>query len=196
MTDVLLFHHAQGLTGGVLEFAAALRAAGHNVTAPDLYDGRTFATLGEGIAEAERIGIAQILERGRRAARDLPPGLVCAGFSLGVLPAQLLAQTRPGALGALLFQSCVAPGDLGAPWPAGLPAQIHLMEADPVALEGGDLGAARDLAGVAAGVELYLYPGSGHLFADRGLPDFDAGATALLTRRALDFLAAAGSPRP
>lgn len=195
MTDVLLFHHAQGLTEGVRAFADALRAAGHEVALPDLYDGLVLPTLDEGIAQAERIGIGEILERGRAAAAGLPSALVYAGFSLGVLPAQLLAQTRPGALGALLFQSCVAPGDLGAPWPAALPAQIHLMEQDPVALAGGDLANARALAAGDARAQLFLYPGQQHLFADSSLDGYDRAATVLLTRRTLDFLAGAGRPQ-
>jgi dienelactone hydrolase len=102
MTEVVLFHHAQGLTPGVIAFADELRRAGHTVHTPDLFDGATFASIGEGMAYAERIGFpGEVLRRGARAAEGLAAGLVYAGFSLGVLPAQYLAQTRPGAPGAL-----------------------------------------------------------------------------------------------
>src|ERR1700689_5010338 len=107
MTDIVLFHHAQGLTDGVREFAAQLRAVGHDVTVPDLYDGKTFEDLEDGVAYAEQVGFDNIIERGRRAAEGLPNELIYAGFSLGVLPAQMMTQTRPGARGALLYHSCV-----------------------------------------------------------------------------------------
>ncbi|MDX6401473.1 MAG: hypothetical protein QOF27_2079, partial [Gaiellaceae bacterium] len=108
MAEVLLFHHAQGQTAGFHAFADELRQAGHTVHTPDLYDGRTFATIDEGMAYAEEIGFpAAIIERGESAASELPAELVYAGFSLGVVPAQKLAQTRPGARGALFFYSCV-----------------------------------------------------------------------------------------
>jgi pimeloyl-ACP methyl ester carboxylesterase len=130
MTDVLLFHHAQGLTEGVRSFADELRAAGHTVVVPDFYDGRRFATLDEGMAYAEEVGFDQILERNVRSADDLPSDLVYAGFSLGEMSAQKLAQTRPGARGALLFYSCIPiTGDWAfGPWPDGVPVQIHGMD--------------------------------------------------------------------
>jgi dienelactone hydrolase len=187
VAELLLFHHAQGLTTGCLAFADELRAAGHVVHAPDLYDGKTFATLDDGIGYAGEVGFGTILERGRDAADGLPNEMVYAGFSLGVLPAQMLAQTRPGAKGALLFHSCVPPSEFGGDWPEGVPLQIHLMEADEFALEG-DLDAARELDERIEGAELFLYPGDRHLFADSSLPDYDERAAALLRQRVRAFL--------
>jgi len=129
MAEIVLFHHAQGLTSGVTEFAAALQRAGHTVHVPDLYEGKVFPTLDEGLAYAGQTGFGTIIERGQAAAQKLPAEIVYAGFSLGVLPAQMLAQTRSGAKGALLFHSCVPAGEFGG-WPAGVPVQIHAMEAD------------------------------------------------------------------
>ncbi|HEX4814667.1 MAG TPA: dienelactone hydrolase family protein [Nonomuraea sp.] len=192
MTEVLLFHHAQGQTAGFLGFADELRQAGHTVHTPDLFDGHTFATLSDGLDHAGKVGFGTLLERGVRAADALPGALVYAGFSLGVLPTQKLAQTRPGARGALLFESCVPVTEFGDSWPADLPVQVHGMDADPVFAGEGDLDAARALLASAEHGELFLYPGDRHLFADSSLPSYDAGATALLTRRALDFLAAIG----
>jgi dienelactone hydrolase len=141
----MLFHHAQGLTPGCLSFAERLRAAGHVVHAPDLYEGRTLTDLSDGMGYAEEIGFGTIIERGRLAADGLPSGLVYAGFSLGVLPAQMLAQTRPGTKGALLFHSCVPPSEFGRPWPQGIPLQIHMMDADELSLPPNeDLAAARE----------------------------------------------------
>jgi dienelactone hydrolase len=188
MAEVLLFHAAQGQTPGFHAFADELRAAGHTVHTPDLFEGRTFASIEEGMAYAEELGFPdEILARGARAAEALPPELVYAGFSLGVLPAQRLAQTRPGARGALLFYACV-PAEFFGPWPAGVPVQIHGMEDDPVFAGEGDIDAARELAGSAAAAELFLYPGDQHYFADSSLPSYDPAATRLLTERVLAFL--------
>jgi dienelactone hydrolase len=186
MAEILLFHHAQGETRGFLAFAGELRAAGHTVHAPDLYDGRTFATLDEGVAYAKEVGFDTILERCRFAAESLPDGLVYAGFSLGVMGAQMLAQTRPGAKGALLFSAALPASEFGGSWPPGLALQIHMMEADPWATE--DLPAARELVETVDGAELFLYSGDRHLFADSSLPDYDEGAAKLLQQRVLSFL--------
>ena len=185
MAEVLLFHHAQGQTEGFHAFADELRRAGHTVHTPDLFDGRTFATIAEGLAYAQQV---DVIERGVRAADQLPHELVYAGFSLGVLPAQKLAQTRPGARGALLFYSCVPVSEFGTAWPASVPVQIHGMDADPIFVDEGDIDAARAIVASSERAELFLYPGDQHYFADSSLPSFDPDATALLTRRVLDFL--------
>jgi dienelactone hydrolase len=186
MAMMLLFHHAQGRTPGFMAFADDLRSAGHAVHAPDLYDGRTFSDLKEGVAYAEDVGFGEIIRRGSQAAETLPAGIVYAGFSLGVLPAQALAQTRPGALGALLFHGCVPPAELGTAWPEAVPLQIHMMEADPWCEQ--DRAAAEALVAKVSTVELLLYPGTGHLFADPGSGDYDDEAAALLEERTLAFL--------
>jgi dienelactone hydrolase len=194
MAELLLFHHAQGLTAGCLAFADDLRAAGHVIHAPDLYDGRIFADLADGVSYARQVGFDTIIERAQRAADSLPNALVYAGFSLGVLPAQMLAQTRPGAKGALLFHGCFPPSEFGSPWPRGVPLQIHMMDADQWVLEG-DLDAARQIVATTEDAELFLYPGDRHLFADNSLPDYDERAAALLKQRVLSFLDAIESPR-
>jgi dienelactone hydrolase len=186
VAEVLLYHHAQGLTPGCLSFADRLRAAGHVVHTPDLYDGKTFADIHEGVRYAKEVGFGAILERGVAAAAGLPGELVYAGFSLGVMPAQMLAQTRLGAKGALLFSAALPPSEFGGPWPEGVPLQIHMMEDDEWAAE--DIGAARELAEKVEGAELYVYPGDRHLFADDSLPDYDEKAATLLTERVLAFL--------
>jgi dienelactone hydrolase len=191
MAEVLLFHHAQGLTPGVLSFADELRAAGHVVHAPDLYDGKTFPNLTEGVGYAKEVGFGTIAERGRLAAEGLPNEIVYAGFSLGAMPAQELAQTRPGAKAAVLFQSCFPPEEFGGPWPEGVPVQIHIMEEDEWALEG-DLDAARDLDATVESAQLFLYPGDRHLFTDESLPEYDEAATTLLKQRVTSFLADVG----
>ncbi len=191
MADVLLFHHAMGQTPGFHAFADALRAAGHTVHTPDLFDGRTFGSIDEGVAYADEVGFTNLIERGVRAADGLPAELVYAGFSLGVLPAQKLAQTRPGARGGLFFYSFVPVAEFGA-WPADVPAQIHGMDNDPYFAGEGDIDAARALVESTEGAELFVYPGDEHYFADSSLPSYDEHAATLLTERVLAFLEAHG----
>jgi dienelactone hydrolase len=186
VAEVLLFHHAQGLTPGVLSFAERLRADGHVVHTPDLYDGKTFTDLNEGVGYAQEVGFGTILDRGRMAAESLPAGIVYGGFSLGVMPAQMLAQTRDGAKGALLFSAAIPPSEFGGAWPDGVPVQIHMMKDDEWAVE--DLPAARELEESVENAELFVYPGDRHLFADDSLSDYDSDAAALLMERTLGFL--------
>ncbi|HWT58034.1 MAG TPA: dienelactone hydrolase family protein [Rhizobium sp.] len=190
MAEILLFHHAQGLTRGVRAFADAIRAAGHIVHTPDLFNGRIFDSIEEGLAYIGEIGFDAIRERGVRIADDLPRELVYAGFSFGVLPAQKLAQTRPDARGALLFYSCLPISGEWAfgPWPKGVAVQIHGMDNDPIFIGEGDIDAAREIVATVEDAELFLYSGDQHYFADSSLPSYDADATALLTTRVLAFL--------
>ena len=190
MAEVVLFHHALGLTAGVVAFADELRRAGHTVHTPDLFAGRTFATIEEGVGHAREIGFEEVIARGVRAVEGLPEGLVYAGFSLGEVAAQQLAQTRAGARGALLFYACVPVAEFGPSWPAGVPVQVHGMDADPYFVGEGDIDAARALVAEAEEGELFLYPGDQHYFADSTLPSYDPEAAALLRQRVLAFLAA------
>jgi dienelactone hydrolase len=190
MAEVLLFHHAQGLTPGVRAFADELRIAGHTVHTPDLFDGRTFQSIDEGMAHIRASGMDEMVERGEQTANELPNELVYAGFSFGEMIAQKLAQTRPGAKGALLFYSCIPISGEWAfgPWPDGVPVQIHGADNDPYFVGEGDVDAAREIVEKVPDAELFLYPGDQHYFADSSLPSYDADATALLTKRVLEFL--------
>ena len=189
MTEVVLYHHVQGLTDGVKSFADELRQAGHTVHTPDLFDGRTFDSIDEGLAFARETGFEALAERGVAAADGIDSDVVYAGFSFGVIPAQKLAQTRPGARGALLMYSCLPVSEFGDAWPEDVPAQVHGMEDDEFFLE--DLDAAKELVESADRAELFLYPGKEHYFADSSLPSYDPEAAALLTERVLAFLATA-----
>jgi len=189
MATIVLFHHIQGLTEGVVALADRFRLAGHDVITPDFFDGHTFESIEEGFAYRRSSGIDPD-ELADRAVADLPAGIVYAGISFGVMSAQRLAQTRPGALAALLFESTVpiSGDDTFGPWPAGVPAQIHGMDADEFFYGDGDVKAAEEIVATVPGSELYLYPGDGHLFSDSSLPSFDAAATDLLVARVVDFL--------
>ncbi len=190
MAEVLLFHHALGLTAGIHVFAEHLRDAGHVVHTPDLFDSHVFASIDEGMAYIKSVGFDALRERGVEIAQALPSALVYAGFSFGVLPAQKLAQTRPGARGALLFHACLPlSGEWSfGPWPDDVPVQIHAMDADPIFMHEGDIDAAREILEHVKDASLFLYPGDQHYFADSSLPSWDSEASALLTRRVLDFL--------
>ena len=184
MTDVLLFHHALGVTQGVVAFADGLRAAGHQVTVPGLYDGATYATIEAGVAHAERVGFDTIVAAGLSAAESLPAELVYAGFSLGALPAQELVRTRAGARGALLYHGSDAIPASGADWPAGVALQLHQTQGD----EWSPLADARKVASTVHGAELFVYAGSAHLFTDASLDGYDEEATRLVLERSLALL--------
>ena len=188
MAEVVLFHHALGLTPGVTTFADTLRDAGHTVHTPDLFEGKTFATIEEGVGYAGEIGFGEVMERGKRAVADLPLEVVYLGFSLGVVPAQMLAQTRNGARGAVLCYSCVPATEFGDAWPGGVPVQIHGMDADPYFVDEGDIDAARDIVASTDRAELFTYPGDQHYFADSTQPSYDSHAAVLLMTRVLAFL--------
>jgi dienelactone hydrolase len=192
MAEVVLFHHVQGLTDGMLAFADELRGGGHTVHTPDLFDGERPATIDDGIALTRTIGGDVLDERADKAVADLPEGLVYAGFSFGAAAAQRLAQTRPGARGALLYESCISLTAEWAfgPWPDGVAVQIHGMDKDPFFALEGDLDAARELVETVGPelAELFVYPGDRHLFSDRSLPSYDADAAALVVQRSREFL--------
>lgn len=186
MTEVVLYHHVQGLTDGVRSFADELRQAGHTVHTPDMFEGRTFGSIEDGMAFAREEGFEALAERGVAAAEEIGPGAVYAGFSFGVIPAQKLAQTRTDAGGALLMYSCLPVSEFGDAWPDGVPVQVHGMDNDPFFLE--DIEFARELVDSAEEAELFLYPGEDHYFADSSLPTYDADAAALLLDRVRVFL--------
>jgi dienelactone hydrolase len=192
MAEVVLFHHVQGVTDGIRAFAEELASGGHTVHTPDLFDGERPATIDDGVAHAQSIGDEVLSERADRAVADLPEGLVYAGFSWGAAAAQRLAQTRPGARGALLYDACMPiTGEWAfGPWPEGVPVQIHGKESDPFFALEGDIDAARELVETVGSelAELFVYPGDQHLFADSSLPSYDADAAALVVQRSRELL--------
>ena len=186
MAEVMLFHHVLGLTDGARSFADELRQAGHTVHTPDMFEGKTFDSIDAGIAFAREQGFGELAGRGVAAAQDIDPGAVYAGFSFGVIPAQQLAQTRPGARGALFMYSCLPVSEFGSAWPEGVPVQVHAKEDDPEFAE--DRAAAEALVASTGEAELFLYPGKEHLFADPSVSDYDADAAAVLMDRVRAFL--------
>jgi len=192
VAEVVLFHHVQGLTDGVRAFAEELRTGGHAVHTPDLFEGARPESIDDGLAYAGKIGDEVITARVDASVADLPGELVYAGISFGVSEAQRLAQTRPGARGALLYEGCMPiTGEWAfGPWPDRVPVQIHGMEKDPVFGLDGDLDAARELVDTVGPelAELFVYQGDRHLFTDSSLSSYDAEATALVAERSREFL--------
>ena len=192
MAEVVLFHSALGLRPGVIAAAERLRAAGHTVHTPDYYDGEVFDDLNEGLRKRDALGYAEIVRRAKEAVAGLPAGLTFAGFSLGAVPAELLAATAPGARGAVLMHAAIPVegfGEFGVErWPAGVPVQVHYAAEDPW-VEAGEVAALGDaVKGAGAAFEEHAYPGSGHLFADPDLPGYDHVSSEAMWRRVLAFL--------
>jgi dienelactone hydrolase len=192
MAEIVLFHHALGLTPGVAAFADRLRSSGHTVHTPDLFGGTIFSTIDEGVGHVSDIGFDVFLARGSAAVESLSDDVVYAGMSLGVLPAQQLTQTRARARGALLLHACVPVTEFSPSWPANVPVQIHAKEQDPFFVEDGDIDSARALVAEAPGAELFLYPGDQHLFTDSSLDMYDEVATDLVLERAEVMLSGLG----
>lgn len=188
MADIVLYHHVQGLYRGRACLCRHVAAVGHTVHTPDLFDGETFETLDEGMAHAQDVGFGALLDQGVQAADGLGSDLVFAGFSLGVMPAQQLAQTRSDARGAVLMHVCLPASEFGRAWPDGVPVQVHAMDADPLFVEGGDFDAARELVDATGQAELFLYAGTSHLFADSSLASYEPDAADLLAQRVVAFL--------
>jgi dienelactone hydrolase len=192
MAEIVLFHHVQGLTEGMRAFAERLSADGHTVHTPDLFGGERPATVDDGIAYVQSVGDEVLGDRADRLVAGLPEGLVYAGFSWGGATAQRFAQTRPGARGALLYESCIPiTGEWAfGPWPDAVPVQIHGMDKDPFFALEGDIDAARELVETVGPelAELFVYPGDRHLFTDSSLPSYDADAAALVLQRTREFL--------
>lgn len=186
MAEIVLFHHIQGLTGGVIALADAYRRNGHEVHTPDLFEGATFDSIDEGFAYAQRIGFERLVAKAEASAAELAESVVYAGISFGVVAAQKLAQQRRGARGALLLASCLPVAEFGERWPEAVPVQIHGKNSDEYFRE--DLEFARELAQSAPHAELFLYPGAEHLFMDSSLNAYDEEATALLLDRSLRML--------
>ena len=184
MADVVLFHSAVGLRPPVRRVADRLRAAGHDVSTPDLYDGQVFTDVDEGVAHMRSVGWPELLRRAEAAVADLPSGLVLAGMSLGAGIAATIAAGRPGARGVVLLYGPELPDD---PWPAELPVQAHYSIDDPWIDDGTVLMAKAARAG--SPVSVHVYPGNRHLLDHDDLPDqHDPAAAELVWRRVEAFL--------
>ena len=185
MAEVVLFHHVGGLTEGVAGFVRLLRDHGHTVHAPDLFDGRTFGDLHEGIAYVDSVGEGEFAARAAALVAPMADDLVYGGLSMGAARAAEQVLARPGVRGAFFLYGTVAPSWWGATWPPGVPSQAHVTEDDPFR----EPDAEAEYVAAVPGGELFVYPGSGHLFAEPGHPDHDEATARLASDRVLAFLA-------
>ncbi len=173
MATIVLLHSALGRRPGVAQLAAQLAACGHEVVAPDYYDGHVFDDESEGVAFRDGVGARVRFERVTRLVDDVPDDAALMGLSLGAAFAQRLAQTRPQARGVALLHHAGRPR---ADWP-GQPVQVHRYAEDPwiVPADVAHLGEVVRASGAA--FEDLVTPGAGHLFTDPGQPEYDEPAT-------------------
>lgn len=186
--DIMLFHSTYGLRPAVHAAAARLRAAGHEVHVPDLFGGRTFDTVEEGMAFKDEVGKDELLRRAVLAAAPYSErGLVYAGFSFGASTAQTLALGDEKARGLLLFHGTSDIAENASV--EELPVQLHVADPDPFETHDWLNSWYLQMQRTGADVEVYRYPGAGHLFTDPELPDFDAASADLTWKVSLGFLA-------
>ncbi|GGL84819.1 dienelactone hydrolase [Streptomyces fumigatiscleroticus] len=193
--NIMLFHSTYGLGPAVRGAADRLREAGHQVWTPDLFEGRTFTTVEEGMAHQEETGREELLKRAVLAAAPYSErGLVYAGFSLGASIAQTLALGDHRARGLLLLHgtSDIAPTAEAD----GLPVQLHVAEPDPFETDDWLSAWYLRMGRIGADVEVHRYPGAGHLYTDPDLPDYDEEAAEATWRVALGFLDSLERDRP
>jgi len=185
MAEILLFHHAYGLTDGLRALAARLIAEGHTVHCPDCYAGVTFRNIDDGVKHLQRIGHDAVEEVARRSAREFRNADVVMGFGLGAMQAQLLAQDLRRIRGCLLMGGAFTPSALGGMWRSNTSLEIHLSDPDewvqPAELEG--------LLYHAPHANVYRYTNKGHLFIDECSRDYDADAADLFEERLETWLA-------
>ncbi len=194
-SEVVVFHSAYGLRPAIIEFADKLRAAGHIVHTPDLYDGEVFSDRSDAIRKIQELGFDNLLDRARSAVETLPHDLVYAGFSNGGVCAELLAATRNGARGAILIHAPLMVRDLGwMVWPSNVPVQVHFADKDPIRNQAVIDALDTKVRQSGSSFEQFEYDAPGHLFADPAFPAYNANATELMTTRVLEFLRAMGKP--
>ncbi|MFE4973105.1 dienelactone hydrolase family protein [Kitasatospora sp. NPDC056651] len=188
MAQIVLFHSAYGLRPAVRAAADRLRAAGHTVHTPDLFDGRTFESVEEAQEFQEELGGRdELLRRAVTASAPVSEGgLVYAGFSLGGAVAQNLALADEKARGLLLLHGT---SDLREDAATEIPVQLHIAEPDPFEPEDWLNAWYLRMRRAGAEVEVHRYRGAGHLFTDPELPDYDEQAAERAWAASLDFLA-------
>lgn len=189
-SELVIFHSAYGLRPALLDWAERLRALGHTLHTPDLYDGEVFTDRMDAIRKIQEVGWDGLLDRARASVANLPDNVIYAGFSNGGACAELLAATRPGARGAILMHAPLMVRDLGwKDWPSGVPVQVHFAKGDPLRNEAVIESLATRVRAAGASFEEHLYEASGHLFADPAMPAYDAAAAEQMFQRVVEFLA-------
>lgn len=190
MTDIALFHSVLGVRPGIVDAADRLRAAGHEVRVVDQYDGRVFDNYDEASTFAEAIGYPTLMGQAAEAVVDVPDGFIAAGFSNGGGMSEYVATVRRVS-GVLMLSGALPLGMIGVEtWPSGVPAQIHYTRQDPFRRQEAIDTVVSEVESAAGRVDVFDYPGAGHLFTDASLPaEYDHDAAELLWSRVLPFCA-------
>jgi dienelactone hydrolase len=188
VANVAVFHSVLGVTRGLVDFAEDLRMAGHEVTVVDQYDGRVFGNYEEASAYVDEVGFPALMAKAIAGVADLPDGFVAMGFSNGAGMAEFVAANRQVA-GVVMLGGALPLEMIGIAWPIDVPAQIHVTVDDPRRQQDAIDSVARAVDEAGGGVEVFDYPGSGHLFADSSRPDeYQPADARLMLRRLKDFL--------
>lgn len=188
MASVAIFHSVLGVTPGLDDFAETLRKAGHEVTVVDQYDGRVFGNYEEASAHVDEVGFPALMAKAIAGVADLPDGFVAMGFSNGAGMAEFVAANRQVA-GVVMLGGALPLEMIGIAWPIDVPAQIHVTVEDPRRQQDAIDSVARAVDEAGGGVEVFDYPGSGHLFADSSRPDeYQPAEARLMVTRVKDFL--------
>ena len=171
-----------------------MRGAGHQVLVVDQYDGEVFDDYDAAGAYAASIGYPELMRRAVAAVEHLPDGFVTVGFSNGGAMAEHVATQRQVA-GVVMLSGALPLQMIGVDaWPAGVPAQIHYTLEDPFRQAGATESVAASVAAAGAAVEVFDYPGAGHLFTDASLPgEHQPDEAVLLWQRVLAFAPLADS---
>jgi len=191
--EIVLFHSTFGLRPAVEDFAAALRADGHTVHTPDLFDGEVFSRMEDGIKKRDTLGMQGLMKKAAQAAATTPTATVFAGFSLGAAAAFATGVRRPTTNALILMHGALDPSEIGlTTWPGRIRVQVHYAQGDPWVEEESVLALQKAVRASGAAFESHQYDCTGHLFGDKDLPDFDAASAASMTERVLRFLWALG----
>jgi dienelactone hydrolase len=188
--EIVLFHSMYGLRPVEMAAAGRLRAHGHHVVLPDLFEGRTApGDVGSGLALMDRIGWPTIVATARATLDGVGDEAALIGFSMGV---GVIAEVWPDRLGAAAVACLHAPAVVPPGVRRGTPVQLHVATPDRFAPPDQVLAFETSAARTGALPSLRRYPGAGHYFTDPSLDDYDAAAEADVWTHLLGML---GRPR-
>jgi dienelactone hydrolase len=134
------------------------------------------------------------MARALELTAHLPDGFVTAGFSNGSGMAEFVAAKRP-VKGVLMLSGALDPAEIGVTWPEAVPAQVHYTVDDPFHEQGAIDAVVAAVTAAGGAIEVFDYPGSGHLFADPSKTDeYQPAEAAVMWERVTEFLERIGSP--
>lgn len=195
MAQLLLLHHALGVTSALRRLADRFEDAGHDVVVPDLFESRVFASVEEGMEHVESVGIETLAGLGEDAASDMQPGFVVCGISLGAIAAMRAGVSNDAVAAVVVASACIPEEYIGGPWPRTLPLRVVASREDAMFRDEGDLEAATEYTHSAQQAKLKLMPGREHLFVEADDPESTA-ATEWLVETVMRFLDRVDADQP